>query len=588
MLKNPDLTIGIVGSGGDGVIVAGDFLVWSAASEGLFCFMVKSFGAQLRGGESSAKIRISESPVLSQGDKLDILVAFNWTDYAKFKAELEIKKGAVVLCDSKDPTSDDDIPLPRSAAPIIYKIPFHELATAQTLRGPGKNMVMLGILAEMFGFHAEPMRAALRKRFGRKGDAVVDMNLRMFEAGIAYAREKIQRRDTVSFSYAKSEPKMVISGNEALVLGALAARIDFFSGYPITPATEIMESLSRLMPLYDSTLVQAEDEMAALGMALGASFAGKRAMTATSGPGLSLMNEMIGLASNAELPVVIVDVQRVGPSTGMPTKSEQSDLQQALYGAHGDAPRVVIAPADVEDCFHVAMEAFCIAEEYQVPVIILSDQFIGQRKESVPRFDKNRIKICGRLTPRPDELDSFKRYRLTESGISPMSFPGIKNGEYTAAGIEHDEIGDPTSAPEMHERMNDKRFRKLETLKRKWKFVRRYGAPSAEVGVIGWGSTKGAIKEAVLRAEAEGLKVAGLVPQLLYPLPYQDFEAFLKPLKKVIVVEMSYSAQFLKYLKSNYQLPDDVVLLNRSGGTPFSADEIYRKISQEVLAGVNR
>lgn len=381
---------------------------------------------------------------------------------------------------------------------------------------------------------------------------------------------------------------MVISGNEAIALGALAAGVDFFAGYPITPATEIMEYLAKLMPLQGGVWVQSEDEIAAIGMALGASYAGKRAMTATSGPGLSLMNEMIGLASLAEIPLVIVDVQRAGPSTGMPTKTEQADLQQALYGTHGDAPRVVIAPADVEDCFNVAADAFCIAEEYQIPVIILSDQFIGQRKESVPRLDPGRVRTCDRRLPDERELEDYRRYTLTDSGISPMSIPGLANGEYTAAGLEHDERGLPVSTTEMHEEMNAKRFRKLEALRRDWKYTRRYGPPDAEIGIIGWGSTKGAIKEAVQWAEAEGRRVTGLVPQLIYPLPYQDMDSFLKPLKKVVVVEMSYSAQFLKYLRANFKLPDDVVLLKRSGGRPFTAEEVYEKIESEVSSGVSR
>jgi len=430
------------------------------------------------------------------------------------------------------------------------------------------------------------LRSALSEKFARKGEKIVESNLRAFDAGAEYARTEVRRTDSVAFSYETHEPKMVISGNEALALGALAAGIDFFAGYPITPATEIMEYLAKLMPLYDRVWIQSEDEIAAIGMALGASFAGKRAMTATSGPGLSLMNEMLGLASLAEIPLVIVDVQRAGPSTGMPTKTEQADLQQALYGTHGDAPRAVIAPADVEDCFQVAMDAFCIAEEYQLPVIILSDQFIGQRKESVPRFDPNRIQVCGRKIPDPGELEDYKRFAFTKSGVSPMAVPGLVNGEYTAAGLEHDEHGLPASTPEMHEKMSEKRFRKLDPLRREWGFTRRYGPPDAEIGIIGWGSTKGAIKEAVLRAEAEGLSIAGLVPKLIYPLPYQDLDLFLKPLKKVLVVEMSYSAQFLKYLRANFRLPDDVSLLKRSGGRPFDVEEILDKIRREVISGV--
>jgi 2-oxoglutarate ferredoxin oxidoreductase subunit alpha len=556
--------------------------------------MVKSFGAQIRGGESSIKLRIDASPVLSQGDKLDVLVAFNWEDYRKFKSELEIRDGAVVLCDSSDTTPRDDIPLDWSADPVLYRIPFKSIAKNQTGSGLSKNMVMLGALAEMFALPAGAIRAALEDKFGRKGDKVVEINVRAFDAGAEYVRHEVSMNEGAPrLSYAKEgsarqEPKMVVSGNEAIALGALAAGIEFFAGYPITPATEIMEDLAKLMPLHGGVWVQAEDEIAAIGMTLGASYAGKRAMTATSGPGLSLMNEMIGLASLAEIPLVIVDVQRAGPSTGMPTKTEQADLQQALYGSHGDAPRVVIAPADVEDCFNVAADAFCIAEEYQLPVIILSDQFIGQRKESVPRLDPDRVRPCIRRLPDPGELKDYRRYTLTASGISPMSVPGLANGEYTAAGLEHDESGLPASTAEMHEEMTAKRFRKLEALRRDWKFTRRYGPPDADIGIIGWGSTKGAIKEAVQRAEAAGLRVTGLVPQLIYPLPYEDMDSFLKPLRKVVVVEMSYSAQFLKYLRGTFKLPDEVVLLKRSGGRPFTVEEIYEKIECEVSSSVSR
>jgi len=585
-VKSTDLTIGIVGSGGDGVVVAGDFLTLAAASEGLYCLMLKSFGSQIRGGESSVRVRISETPVLSQGDELDILVVFKWNDYITFKSELGLKKGAVVLCDPDDTKPRDSVAPLLPADSTLYEVPFDEIARTHVGPGPGKNMVMLGVIAEMFALPADAIQSALRSKFARKGERVVDLNIRAFEAGVEYARDNIAGPDGPALSFSRTEPKMVISGNEALALGALAAGVDFFAGYPITPATEIMENLARLMPLHDGVWVQSEDEIAAIGMALGASFAGKRAMTATSGPGLSLMNEMIGLASLAEIPLVIVDVQRAGPSTGMPTKTEQADLLQALYGTHGDAPRAVIAPADVEDCFRVAMEAFCIAEEYQLPVIILSDQFLGQRKESVRRFDPRSVKTCGRLIPSKDEMEEYRRYVLTESGVSPMSYPGIAGGEYTAAGIEHDELGELASTPEMHETMNAKRFRKLEALRRDWKFTRRYGPPDSEIGIIGWGSTKGAIKEAVLRAQANGLKVAGMVPQLIYPLPYEDLDSFLRPLKKVIVVEMSYSAQFLKYLRGTFQLPDDVELLKRSGGRPFSAGEIYEKIEQGALSGV--
>lgn len=225
-------------------------------------------------------------------------------------------------------------------------------------------------------------------------------------------------------------------GNEAVAYGALYAGCRFFAAYPITPASEVMEFISREIPKFDGVMVQAEDEIAAAGMCIGASFNGVKAMTATSGPGLSLMSEMLGLSSMAEIPLVIVNVQRVGPATGIPTKSEQSDLQQALYGTHGDANRVVIAPVDVEDCFDVTVEAFYIAEKYQIPVIILSDQFIGHRKETVRRIELGEhdgfTKRFERITPAKRKLENYRRYRFTETGISPMTRPGIKGEQYTA------------------------------------------------------------------------------------------------------------------------------------------------------------
>jgi 2-oxoglutarate ferredoxin oxidoreductase subunit alpha len=294
------------------------------------------------------------------------------------------------------------------------------------------------------------------------------------------------------------------------------------------------------------------------------------------------MTEMLGLASMAEIPAVIIDVQRGGPSTGLPTKSEQSDLWQALWGSHGDAPRVVLAPTDVEDCFHATVTAFNIAEESQLPVIVLSDQFIAQRSESLSMLTLDH-EVVGRQVPSAGDLENYERYRDTKSGISPMSWPGIKGGEYQTNGLEHRADGSPTSMHIVHEQMNAKRYRKLTPVRDKYSIFKRYGSEQADVGIICWGSAKGPVKEAVQRANGRGEKVSAFVPQLLYPFPAREFRDYLKSVREVIVAELSYSAQFYKYLRTFLQLPEGhTYVFKRSGGKNLTVVEVENKI-QKVL-----
>jgi 2-oxoglutarate ferredoxin oxidoreductase subunit alpha len=302
------------------------------------------------------------------------------------------------------------------------------------------------------------------------------------------------------------------------------------------------------------------------------------------------MTEMLGLASMAEIPVVIIDVQRGGPSTGLPTKSEQSDLFQALWGSHGDAPRVVLAPADVEDCFHATVAAFNIAEESQLPVIVLSDQFIAQRRETMSPWSLKH-EVVDRTRPTDEELaeGEYHRYAETPSGISPMTWPGIENGQYQTNGLEHTEDGRPTSMFLVHEKMNAKRYRKLRDVRAKYSYVRKYGSEKADVGILCWGSSKGPVKEAVMRAEANGQKVSAFVPQVLYPFPRREFEEYLKTVNNVVVVELSYSAQFYKYLKTFLDLPEDTFVFKRSGGKNLTVSEVEEKIEKVLeLSAVRR
>jgi len=585
-----DLTIAIVGSGGDGVITIGDFMAQAGAREGLHCMKVEAYGPQIRGGESSCTVRISSEPIFAQGDTVDVMVAFNWADFSLFRGEIMASPNAVVLFDEGDKTPREEVEphLGTAEGSRWIPVPFTKLAKESTGTTLAKNIVTLGVISELFGLPKERLEASITNKFAAKKAGVLEANLKGFQAGIEWATERKDQVADKRLRYVPAEPMALMSGNELSAVAALHAGCRFFAGYPITPSSEILHLLSEWMPKVGGYLIQTEDELAAIGAVLGGSFAGVKSMTATSGPGLALMTEMLGLAAMAEIPAVIIDVQRGGPSTGLPTKSEQSDLWQALWGSHGDSPRVVLAPADVEDCFHTTVAAFNIAEETQLPVIVLSDQFIAQRRETLSMLTLDH-EVVGRQVPTAGELRDFKRYRDTKSGVSPMTWPGMKGGEYQTNGLEHGETGQPTSMHITHEKMNAKRYRKLRLVRDKYSFFRTYGPEDADVGILCWGSSKGPVKEAVLNANGRGQKVAAFVPQLLYPFPYHEFKKFLRGIQEIIIFELSYSAQFYKYLRTFLDLPQGhTYLYKRSGGKNLTVGEVEDKIEKVVEMGAMR
>jgi 2-oxoglutarate ferredoxin oxidoreductase subunit alpha len=421
------------------------------------------------------------------------------------------------------------------------------------------------------------------------------LNLESLRLGRQYVQEHYPERPPYYLEppTEETEPRLVMTGNQATALGALAAGCRFYSGYPITPATSIMEFLSKELPRLDGTLVQAEDEIAAITMALGASYGGVKSMTATSGPGLALMIEAIGHASMTEIPVVIVDVQRAGPSTGMPTKTAQGDLFMALYASSDEAPRFVIAPDSVEDCFYQMVNAFNLSEKYQMPVIVLTDQAMSGRVETMRMIDPSGITIVDRLKPHLDgdgRENGYKRYALTEDGVSPMAIPGMRGGHYVAEGLEHNEYGAPNYTPEMHRAMMEKRYRKVESARRElrgWNVVDEWGDPDAEIGIIGWGSTKGTVREAMARAMQEGVRVGALFPAMLLPMPDEEIRAFLANKRAVIVPEMNYRGMFGDVITHRYNVP--VRHVNKYDGLPFKVREIYDAImtaADDLVGGV--
>jgi 2-oxoglutarate ferredoxin oxidoreductase subunit alpha len=447
-----------------------------------------------------------------------------------------------------------------------------------------KNTVVLGLLAGWFGIAREAILAGIRKRLEKKGAEVVEANQRAFDAGVEYAEQHpLASARAMASPAAGKQVKLLVDGNEMCAAAAIFAGCEFFSGYPITPSSEIMHYLSREIWKYGGTMLQAEDEIAGVGAVVGASFAGKKALTATSGPGLSLKTEILGLATIAELPLVCVNVQRGGPSTGIPTKSEQSDLFAAIFSAHGDAARPVLAPISVADTFTVTVEAFNIAEYYQTPVIILSDQEIAQRKETVDPIDTKRFKLVERRRPTETELADYSRFRFTESGISPISHPGMKNGNYLASGIEHNEHGAPTASGEMHSKMNEKRIRKLAPLKRRRDLFIVQGDPDAPVGLVAWGSVAGVAMEALQLAHEQGLKVKLLIPKLLYPVAEAVFQEFFASVKRGLVVEQSHQGQLHRTLRMFLDVPGGMESFAKSGSNPILANEIVDRLRVMAL-----
>jgi len=576
--RTNQITIGIVGSGGDGVIAAGEILAHAAAREGLYCIMTKSIGPTIRGGESSCRVRMGQNRVHSQGDRVDVLVCFSWKDFRLFEGELLLKENAVVLYPEGDPLEPDELPLDHDLNLHIVRVPFKKLAQEDVGNPLTKNIVMLGVLSKVFDLPGEGLDDAIKKRFKRKGEEIISLNQKALKVGEMWARDNFREEIPSRFFYTTAPPKLLMTGNEAIALGSLNAGCRFMAGYPITPATEIMESMARLLPKFDGTLVQAEDEIAALSMAVGASYAGIPSMTATSGPGVSLMQEMLGAASMAELPLVLVNVMRGGPSTGIPTKTEQADLMQAIFGGHGDATRVVLAPCDVEDCYDIAHYAFSIAESFQIPVMILSDQFLGQRKASFPALDLERINVEKRKLPDEKELEDYKRFKITQSGVSPITYPGLKGGEYLASGIAHGEKGAPSMSHMMNLMMHDKRERKLDHIIERFPLYRYYGVKGATLGILGWGSTKGIIRETVQLCSRAGIDVVGMVPRIIHPLPQEELYDWFTTLDNLIVVEMSHSGQFLKYLRSQMNLPNNLVHYSTSGGTLIPLEHILNLV----------
>ena len=573
-----DLKVKISGTSGQGIISAGDILSYAVARKGYYVTTFRAFPSEIRGdGKCYYTLRISEKRRLTATGETDILVCLD--EATIYEGIKKMMPNGVLIYDCELvpelKETREDI--------IIYPVPLSSLAK-QLDSERSRNMVSLGIVVGLLkNLHLEEqILNDIELRYKLKSQEIIDVNKKALNLGFEYSQNTLVRTDNyTNVNMQTSGAKLIMSGNEAIGLAALTGGCRFFSGYPITPATEIMEWLAKELPKFGGKMVQCEDEIAAINYALGASFAGVKSMTATSGPGLSLMQEAIGLASMSELPVVIADVQRAGPSTGLPTKTEQSDLFAAIYGTHGDCPKIVLAPMNVEDCFYQTINAFNFAEQYQVPVIILSDASLGPRRECVDLINVKSLKIVDRQKPILSEGDEYNRYQDTETGISPITSVGDMYGEHVITGLEHTESNAPTPAADVHRKMTEKRFRKLETAVGQFSKAKTYGDDDASIGIISWGSTSGAVFEAIDKAVENGIKVQALYPRTLYPLPTDWIKGFIKNKDVVIVVEANYNAQFKSTIVercTHINRGTEVLEFLKYDGTPFNPEEIFEEI----------
>jgi 2-oxoglutarate ferredoxin oxidoreductase subunit alpha len=574
--KINEAVIRIAGNSQDGIQAIGGFLARLAGRSEQEVMTFMTIPSTISGGPSIFQVRIGSGEVLSPGDEADMLLCFyqhSYEDHIK-----SLKLGGIVLYDA-----DHVAPKPdwqesyRHVGVNISSLTVE--AVGGTGRDKGKNIFALGLLAKIFDLNVTKLTKLIEERFGGKDPTVVQNALTCFNAGYNHSLENLLKTYQFYTPDKKDRTQVVMNGNEALGLGLIAAGVRFGAGYPITPWSDIMELLRRELPKYGGTFVQTEDEIAAISMALGASYAGRVAVTGSSGPGISLKTEALGWAVMAEMPLVIVDVQRGGPSTGMPTNVEQSDLNIACFGGHGDSPRVVIAPTSVEDCFYTAIEAVNIARKYSTPVFILTDQGIATRIEAFS--EPNLEKVCQNIAPDLTPVPEHKPYDLSAAeGVTHHVAPGtrIQNGIYPiVTGLEHDEFGHPTGSPKLHQQMTAKRRNKL--CKLAWEFpkLKTYGPDEGQILLVGWGSSQGPIREAVDRARGIGEAVSGLSIKYLNPLP-NGLEEIFKGFHHIFVVELNDEGiygygQLASLLRARYCDPR-IRGINKSDGLTWKVKEI--------------
>ena len=583
------------GQAGDGSLTTGDLIAGVLKRMGLEVYTYKDFPSRIRGGHTNYIIRAQDRPNYGMADVVDCLVAF---DLEAVEAHIdEIRPGGFIIFDN----TSEEIPENLRRSDINwYEVPLAKIAKEELKAEIVRNTISLGVLGKLIGMDADVMHADVAALWKRKGDKVVEMNVGAVRAGERYVEEHFTNRPSgYSLTKGVDGERLLMMGNDAIAFGALVGGCRFMSGYPITPATDILEWMAKYLPRNGGVAIQAEDELSAINMALGAAFTGVRAMTATSGPGQSLMTEAIGLSGVLEIPIVIVECARAGPSTGMPTKTEQSNLNQLIFGGHGEIPKVVIAPGTVEESFYFAILALNLAEKYQLPVFILTEQALCQSKATLPllefgavEIDRGKLIVPGTNGSKNGKVTfgEYKRFAFTEDGVSPRVIPGVEGGMHLAAGSEHNDAGVITENTKNRARMMEKRMHKLVSMRDDLPKGTILGDPKAEIAIIGWGANRGPIAEAQDRLAKSGTPTRFLQMRTLWPFPEDEVRDFVASAKHVFVVENNYTGQLERLIRAvvgPLEKLHSVRKYNGRGFRPIEIIEPIERVAESKLVGVS-
>jgi len=582
VLKN-DICIMIGGQGGDGTLTVVNLLGRVFRDFGLNIYDARNVLSRIRGGHADGVIRASVKEIHSTGDDIDVLVAF---DEEAVQAGLpDLADDAVIVFDSSKGQLSEASKRPGFR---IYSGPFGNMAASALRRNIFKNTITFGILGRLLGLDDALLRKYLVARYERRGKEALESNLKALDLGLDYATKNIPASHYI-LAKGSSSDRILSTGNEAVAFAFLASGGRFFIGYPITPATDVMEWLAPRLPKFGGVVKQAEDELAVINMGIGAAYTGARVMVATSGPGQSLMTEGVGHAGEAEVPIVVVECQRVGPSTGEPTKNEQSDVNHVVFGSHGEFPRLVIAPATPNEAFYVTSQAMNLAEKYQLPVFLLLDQALCQNSASIEPFDLRKLTIeRGKLATEDQlaKLPVYKRYEFTDDGVSLRSIPSQEGGESQVTGNEHNEFGAVSTDRTNRLRMMRKRMMKLERAKKDLPRGNNFGPGTAKIGIIGFGSTFGPIMESMEQLAQKGVEVRFHQIRTIWPLLEDDLHDFVDRLDKVFIVENNYSGQLASLIQANFgEFSEKIESLTKFDGSSFKPKEITGAILSSMKSG---
>ncbi len=575
-----DLNVIVAGQGGDGSLTVVTLLAELMRDYGFNVYTERDVLSRIRGGHTAATVRAFSGNRYCIGSNIDLLVALD--DEAIEKNTRHLDGNSIVIFDESGGKLTNGS-LPKGIK--LYSAPFNRIAMRTMRRELYRNSIAFGVVSRLIGLEDEALKEIFKKRFARLGTTVLDYNLEALDLGFGIADEfgLTNGAGLYKIKKIKAANKLLITGNESVALGFIVAGGRFYAGYPITPSSEILESLQKWLPMFGGIARQTEDELSGINMAMGAALTGARVMVGTSGPGFSLMQEGIGHAGSAEIPIVIVDCQRAGPSTGMPTKPEQSDINLMIFGGHGDFPRIVLAPGHPEDCFYLAAEATNLAFKYQCPVYISMDQGLSQNIATVDPFDLEKIEVDdGYQLDAEDlkKLDVYKRYAHTENDISPFAKPGTPGGFSLVTGNEHDEWGLVSTDPDNRVQMMKKRMNKIEHAKEHLPEARHFGNGDEKIGFIGIGMTYGVILEAMEQLEAYGIDTQFLQLRTIWPV-LDEVNEFINRCDKVYVVEYNAVGQLAHLLMHQGADSAKIIKIIKYDGIPFRPREIYNRVMEE-------